>query len=90
MKNNPRYKNALWIAYKNMWWVLDDQKGEYAAVGIHGQVIYINRMADMVIAFFSSQSVASAVDNAPFWSKILSCQKIAIERFAVDRGHVAD
>ncbi|NPD48133.1 serine hydrolase [Lentimicrobium sp. S6] len=79
MNNNTRYAGSQWIAYKNMWWVLDEQKGEYAAVGIHGQVIYINRKAGIVIAFFSSQPVASAAGNSVFWSKILACQKIASE-----------
>lgn len=79
MKKNKKYKDSLWLAYKNMWWVLDDQKGEYAAVGIHGQVIYINREANIVIAFFSSQPVASAAGNASFWSKILASRKIAGE-----------
>lgn len=76
MKNNKKYDDAPWLAYKNMWWVLDDKKGEYVAVGIHGQVIYINREANVVIAFFSSQPVASPVGYAPFWSKILASQEI--------------
>ena len=77
MKNNERYTGAAWIAYKNMWWILDEQKGEYAAVGIHGQVIYVNRDADIVVAFFSSQPVASAAGNNSFWSKIMATQEIA-------------
>ena len=77
MKNNKKYEGSQWLAYKNMWWVIDETKGEYAAVGIHGQVIYINREANMVIVFFSSQPVASAAGYAPFWSKILACQEIA-------------
>lgn len=77
MKNNERYRGSPWIAYKNMWWLLDEQQGEYAAVGIHGQVIYINRAADIVVAFFSSQPVASAAGNPSFWSKILATQAIA-------------
>lgn len=77
MKNNERYKGSAWLAYKNMWWILDDRAGEYAAVGIHGQVIYVNRDADIVVVFFSSQPVASAAGNASFWSKILATQAIA-------------
>jgi CubicO group peptidase (beta-lactamase class C family) len=79
MKANVKYKDSSWLAYKNMWWVLDEQKGEYAAVGIHGQVIYINRDANIVITFFSSQPVASAAGYNPFWSKILASQKIAMK-----------
>jgi len=60
MAANPKYGDDPWIAYHNMWWILDDRAGEYCAVGIHGQVIYINRSADTVMAWFSSQPVAAA------------------------------
>lgn len=79
MKNNEKYVDSSWLAYKNMWWVLDDDKGEYAAVGIHGQVIYINRNSNIVISFFSSQPVASAAEATSFWSKLFACRKIAEE-----------
>ena len=25
-----------WVAYKNYWWILDETKGEYCGVAIHG------------------------------------------------------
>jgi len=77
MKNNPKYQADSWSAYKNMWWILDAEQGEYAAVGVHGQVIYINRRANVVIAWFSSQPVASASRNPQFWSKLFATQAIA-------------
>jgi len=77
MKNNAKYAADSWTAYKNMWWILDAQQGEYAAVGVHGQVIYINRSANVVIAWFSSQPVASAASNPQFKSKLLATQAIA-------------
>lgn len=79
MKANPRYQDNAWIAYKNMWWVLDDKKGECAAVGIHGQVIYINRSANVVIAYFSSDSTASAARNPSFESKLAAARTVARE-----------
>ena len=67
-----------WVAYKNYWWILDETKGEYAAVGIHGQVIYINRSANMVIAYFSSQPQASSVAGFKnFVSKLNACRELA-------------
>jgi len=67
-----------WVGYKNYWWILDEAKGEYAAVGIHGQVIYINRSAKMVIAYFSSQPQASSVAGfKPFVSKLNACRELA-------------
>ena len=77
MRRNEKYKNDPYVAYKNMWWILDETKGEYMAVGIHRQVIYINRDAGVVIPFFSSQPGASAAGNKHFWSKISSCRAIA-------------
>ncbi|BFM18412.1 serine hydrolase [Maricurvus nonylphenolicus] len=77
MKANTKYKDNSWIAYKNMWWIIDENQGEYAAVGIHGQVIYINRAANVVIAYFSSQPTASAARNPQFQSKLFAAQAIA-------------
>lgn len=77
MAANPKYSDDPWLAYHNMWWVLDDQTGEYCAVGVHGQVIYINRSADTVMAWFSSQRVASAARNPQFHSKLQAARDLA-------------
>ncbi len=77
MKSNAKYQDNSWTAYKNMWWIIDHEQGEYAAVGVHGQVIYINRSANVVIAYFSSLPVASASRNPQFQSKLFAAQKIA-------------
>lgn len=79
MKTNPSYQDNSWTAYKNMWWILDAEQGEYAAVGIYGQVIYINRSADVVVSYFSSDETASASRNVKFQSKLFAAQKIAQE-----------
>jgi CubicO group peptidase (beta-lactamase class C family) len=60
-----------------MWWLLDAEAGEYCAVGIHGQVIYINRRADTVMAWFSSQPTASAARNKDFHSKLRAARELA-------------
>jgi len=76
-RNNTLYQNEDWHYYKNMWWILDADREEYAAVGIHGQVIYINRAADTVVAQFSSQPNASQVDSPQFRSKLSAIRHIA-------------
>jgi CubicO group peptidase (beta-lactamase class C family) len=78
MAANPKYKEEPWTAYHNMWWILDSEKGEYCAVGIHGQVIYINRSADTVMAWFSSQPVASAARNPEFRAKLQAARELAV------------
>jgi CubicO group peptidase (beta-lactamase class C family) len=77
MAANAKYSDDPWVAYHNMWWVLDDQLGEYCAVGIHGQVIYINRSADTVMVWFSSQPGASAARNPDFQSKLKAARELA-------------
>ena len=77
MSVNQKYKNETWQAYKNMWWVLDAEKGEFSAVGIHGQIIYINRHKNVVIAMFSSQAKASAANNQQFRDKLTAIRQLA-------------
>lgn len=77
-RNDVYAKSGLpWIAYKNFWWIIDEAKGEYCALGIHGQVIYINRSANLVIAYFSSQQDASSVASKNFLPKLNACRALA-------------
>ncbi len=46
-------------AYRNMWWVSNNAHGAYSARGIHGQAIYIDPKAEMVIARFGSHPLAA-------------------------------
>jgi len=41
-------------SYRDMWWVTHNEHGAYAARGIHGQAIYIDPKAEMVIARYAS------------------------------------
>jgi CubicO group peptidase (beta-lactamase class C family) len=42
-----------------MWWVSHNEHGAFSARGIHGQAIYIDPTAEMVIARFGSHPLAS-------------------------------
>ncbi|MCG2599728.1 MAG: beta-lactamase family protein [Achromobacter sp.] len=46
-------------SYRDMWWVSHNEHGAYAALGIHGQVIYIDPKAEMVIARYGSHPLGS-------------------------------
>ncbi|MFM2022339.1 MAG: 6-aminohexanoate-dimer hydrolase, partial [Pseudomonadota bacterium] len=46
-------------SYKSQWWVSHNTHGAYAARGVHGQAIYIDPKAEMVIARFASNPQAS-------------------------------
>jgi CubicO group peptidase (beta-lactamase class C family) len=52
-------------SYRNMWWVTHNEHGAYMARGIHGQAIYIDPKAEMVIARFGSHPLASNVHLDP-------------------------
>ncbi|MEE4301042.1 MAG: serine hydrolase [Pseudomonadales bacterium] len=41
-------------SYRSMWWLFHDDHGAYAARGVHGQTIYVDPTAQMVIVRFAS------------------------------------
>lgn len=45
-------------SYRNMWWVTHNEHGAYMARGVHGQALYIDPLAETVIARFASFPVA--------------------------------
>jgi len=52
-------------SYRDMWWVTHNTHGAFMARGVHGQAIYIDPAADMVIARFSSHPVTGNAANDP-------------------------
>jgi CubicO group peptidase (beta-lactamase class C family) len=52
-------------SYRDMWWVSHDPHGAYTARGVHGQVIYIDPRAEMVIARFGSHPLAANANLDP-------------------------
>jgi CubicO group peptidase (beta-lactamase class C family) len=52
-------------SYHNFWWVSHDDHGVYMARGIHGQAIYVDPKAEMVIARFASHPLAGNVNLDP-------------------------
>lgn len=51
-------------SYRSMWWVLHNPNGAFAARGVHGQTIYVDPTAEMVIVRLASYPTAknSAID----------------------------
>ncbi|QCZ95124.1 serine hydrolase [Salinimonas iocasae] len=41
-------------SYRSMWWLLHNKNNAYAARGVHGQTLYIDPVAQMVIVRFAS------------------------------------
>src|SRR5699024_547749 len=60
--DHPRLKG--W-SYKDLWWITNNEDGAFAARGVHGQTIYVDPTADMVIVRFASHPVAGNAANDP-------------------------
>lgn len=52
-------------SYRSQWWVSHNAHGAYMARGIHGQSIYVDPKAEMVIVRFASHPLAGNVHNDP-------------------------
>ncbi len=52
-------------SYRNMWWVTHNPHGAFMARGVHGQTLYINPTAELVIARFASHPTAGNAANDP-------------------------
>lgn len=52
-------------SYQSMWWITHDDHGSFAARGVHGQTIWIDPAADMVIVRFASHPVAANAASDP-------------------------
>jgi CubicO group peptidase (beta-lactamase class C family) len=53
------YRTLPGWSYRNMWWVSHNEHGAYMARGIHGQNIYIDPKAELVIVRFGSHPIAA-------------------------------
>ena len=52
-------------SYRNMWWVTHNEHGAYMARGIHGQSIYVDPKAEMVIVRYAAHPIAANGANDP-------------------------
>lgn len=52
-------------SYRGMWWVSHNTNGAFMARGVHGQALYIDPKAEMVIARFASHPQAGNAYNDP-------------------------
>lgn len=52
-------------SYRNMWWISHNDHGTYTMRGIHGQALWIDPTAEVVIARLASNPVAANPANDP-------------------------
>ena len=60
------YPNLKGWGYRNMWWVTNNKDYAFMARGVHGQAIYIDPIAEMVIVRLASHPEASNAVNDPY------------------------
>ena len=58
------YKTLKDGSYRGMWWLFHNKHGAFAARGVHGQTIYVDPVADMVLVRLASFPTAknAAID----------------------------
>ena len=59
------YKTLPGWSYRSMWWISHNEHGAFSARGIHGQAIYVDPAAEMVVARFASHPLAANVNLDP-------------------------
>jgi CubicO group peptidase (beta-lactamase class C family) len=59
------YTTLPGASYRNQWWVTHNAHGAFMARGVHGQGVYIDPKAEMVIARYASHPVAGNAANDP-------------------------
>lgn len=59
------YTTLSGASYRNQWWVTHNAHGAFMARGVHGQGIYIDPKAEMVIARYASHPAAGNAANDP-------------------------
>lgn len=52
------YETLRGGSYRSMWWLFHNEHGAFAARGVHGQTIYVDPKADMVLVRFASYPTA--------------------------------
>lgn len=53
------YTNLKGWSYRDMWWNTENENGAFTGRGVHGQAIYIDPKAEMVIVRLASHPIAS-------------------------------
>jgi CubicO group peptidase (beta-lactamase class C family) len=59
------YTTLPGASYRHQWWITHNAHGAYMARGVHGQGIYIDPKAEMVIARYASHPAAGNAANDP-------------------------
>ena len=82
------YKALEGGSYRGMWWVFHNEHGAFAARGVHGQTIYVDPAAEMVIVRLASFPVAkNAVIDPTSLPAYQAVAEYLMEKEAVSENH---
>lgn len=70
-------------SYRSQWWCTHDNHGAFTARGIHGQTIYVDQVAEMVVARFASHPIAA---NSALDPTSVPAYRALADRFVADPG----
>jgi CubicO group peptidase (beta-lactamase class C family) len=56
------YSTRRGFSYKSQWWMTHNANGAFMGIGLHGQALYIDPVAEMVVVRFTSGPYGSTVD----------------------------
>ncbi|MGB0343647.1 MAG: serine hydrolase domain-containing protein [Parvibaculales bacterium] len=73
---HERYYDGF-SGYRSFWWNFDRNMGERLAMGVHGQVIYVNRAKNLVIANFASPEVTANMLRPSFKQMLAGTRALA-------------
>ena len=66
----PYANDGYALGYGYQWWIPDTHKGEYLAIGVYNQFIYVNPARDMVIVKLSANSDYALEDDEKYYREI--------------------
>lgn len=69
-------------SYRSMWWVTHNDHGAFTARGVHGQAVYIDPKAQIVIVRYASHPVAANGANEP--TSLPAYQALAVHLMKAD------
>lgn len=74
--NHERFIDGF-SGYRSFWWQFDQSQGERIAMGVHGQVIYVNKAKNLVIANFASPTETANQLRASFKQMLAGTRALA-------------
>ncbi|MCH1568642.1 MAG: beta-lactamase family protein [Alphaproteobacteria bacterium] len=79
VNSDPEHERFIdgFSGYRSFWWQFDQSQGERLAMGVHGQVIYVNKAKNLVIANFASPAQTANQLRASYKQMLFGTRALA-------------